>query len=224
VKWPIADGGETFFGDTYPGSKKHLYIGAVKGTQIPELGDLSIFFGYWPGLSYEEVVRRYGVPSSTRTSEQGKIAVYVINLIPHNIAVEVHVSEACPGAIKLDGKEYPIKYSYALAVGQEYCLILTDVPLPEKTFDGPSGVLSLSTDGKTHGLSMTLDSKGNPNPIRVLQVAAVTSDLSWQQLEFSKLSKELLEEKTSTKSVQKLNDKTYEYNISFKTPVNVITH
>jgi len=134
------------------------------------------------------------------------------------------VPGSASGSIKLDGKEYPIKYSYALAVGEEYWLIVTDVPLPATTFDGPKGVLSLSTDGKTHGLTMTLDSKGNPNPIRVLQVAIVTSDLSWQQLEFSKLSKEVLEGKTSTKSLQKLNDKTYEYQISFKAPVNVITH
>lgn len=144
-------------------------------------------------------------------------------LVQYSAGMKI-VPGSATGSIKLNGKEYPIKYSYALAVGEEYWLILTDVPLPENTFDNPRGVLSLSADGKTHGLTMTLDSKGNPNPIRVLQVANVTSDLSWQKLEFSKLSKELLEGKTSTKSLQTLDDKTYEYDISFKTPVNVITH
>ena len=56
----------------------------------------------------------------------------------------------------------------------------------------------------------------------VLQVAEETGDLSWQTLEWSKRTKETLEGKTKTLSPQKSGEKTYEYDISFKAPVNVM--
>ena len=126
------------------------------------------------------------------------------------------------GSIKLDGKEYPIKFSYALGIGDQYWLLLTDVSIPAMTFDNPRQVRSLGVDGKTHGLLMTLDSKGVPDPIMILQVVEVTNHPDWHKLEFSKLSKELLEVTTKTTSAQEGDNKTYEYNISFKTPVNVV--
>jgi hypothetical protein len=126
------------------------------------------------------------------------------------------------GTAKIEGKEYQIKHSYALGVGDGYWLLLTDVPVPSEAFEGARKIRALALDGKTHGLLITLDAKGKPNPVMILQVTEVTGDLSWQTLELTKLSKETLEGKTSTVSPQKHGDKTYEYNISFKAPVNVM--
>jgi len=132
------------------------------------------------------------------------------------------VAGSATGTTKIAGKEYQIKYSYALGVGDQYWLLLTDVSVPPESFEGARKIRALALDGKTHGLLITVDAKGNPNPVMILQVTEVTGDLSWQKLEFSKLTKETLEGKTSTSSPQKHGDKTYEYSISFKAPVSVM--
>jgi hypothetical protein len=136
------------------------------------------------------------------------------------------------GFIKLDGKPYPIKHSYALAVGGGYWLLLTDVAVPDASFQGPRALRALGFDGKTHGLLVTIDAQGTPNPVMILQGVEATGDLSWQELELSKFSKSELEGKihtrkphdsdagSFTKGEGQAVPKTFEYDISFKAPVN----
>jgi hypothetical protein len=125
------------------------------------------------------------------------------------------------GHMKVDGKDYPIKYSYALAIGSNYWLLLTDIPVPNESFQGAIKVMSIATDGKTHGLKVDLDAKGKPDPITILQVEAVTSNLDWQTFALSTLRKDALEGKTHA-APHKGAEKTYEYDISFKTPVTSV--
>jgi hypothetical protein len=126
------------------------------------------------------------------------------------------------GYIRVDGKEYAIKYAYALAVGTDYWLLLTDAAVPNESFQGAIKVMSIGTDGKTHGLRLTLDANGKPNPIQILQVESATGNLDWQTLELSKAGKDALEGKTRTAAPHKGAEKTYEYDISFKAPVNAV--
>lgn len=127
------------------------------------------------------------------------------------------------GVVKVDGKAFPISHAYALGVGADYWLLLTDVPVPGATFRSPRAVRGLGLDGKTHGLLMTLDAKGSPNPIMVLQASEMTGDLSWQKTEFSAISKAGMEGKTYTVGPHKMGGSgTCEYHVSFKAPVNVV--
>lgn len=126
------------------------------------------------------------------------------------------------GYIRVDGKEFPIKHSYALGLGDGYWLLLTDADVPNDSFQGAIKVKSIGTDGKTHGLMLTLDAKGKPDPITILQVESVTSNLDWQVFELSKAGKDTLEGKTRSLAPHKGAEKSYEYDISFKAPVTAV--
>ncbi|MGA9335049.1 MAG: hypothetical protein WBV39_12285 [Rudaea sp.] len=145
----------------------------------------------------------------------------------HAVAAAPAKREILPGSatgfVKVDGKRFQISHAYALGVVDDYWVLLTDVSVPGATFLNPRKVLGLGQDGKTHGLLMIVDSKGNPNPVTVLQASEMTGDMSWQKTEFSALSKAGMEATTYTLGPHKMGaGSTCEYRVSFKAPVNIM--